>query len=259
MRQESDLQGREARRVSKPVPSPIGLRIQVFGSGRSGARTHKALAGSAVFETAAVVQHSACPSKRSPSGWRADRTPARLVTVAAAFQAGPLPLGQPSIELERFRTGTGNAAESGLLESHALRHASASNGARRACPVHSPRSLEPRTQAEYRPRDSNPDLHGLSVVPLPIGLGRHDPPSPRLASNQLPSAYEADALPDELQGHSAANHTSCRSKIRTCTYVSQSHASCRLDDPASSTRPAAGRVQYGRRDLNSHELTLTRV
>jgi hypothetical protein len=28
MRQESDLQGREAPRVSKPVPSPIGLRIQ---------------------------------------------------------------------------------------------------------------------------------------------------------------------------------------------------------------------------------------
>ena len=54
--------------------------------------------------------------------------------------------------------------------------------------------------------------------------------------------------------------TSCRSKIRTCTYVSQSHASCRLDDPASPRpipRPTASK--YGRRDLNSHELTLTRV
>jgi hypothetical protein len=49
----------------------------------------------------------------------------------------------------------------------------------------------------------------------------------------------------------------CRSKIRTCTYVIQSHASCRLDDPALS-RPSTGRVRYGRRDLNSHELVLTR-
>jgi len=154
MRQESDLQGREARRVSKPVPSPIGLRIQiqspqptttsraeVFDGGRSGARTHKALAGSAVFETAAVVQHSACPSmgscipERVASGSNARTAhhrgrcfPSRPLTSRAATHAflalsGRAPEG---------------AAESGLIESHALRHASGSNGARHACPVHSP-------------------------------------------------------------------------------------------------------------------------
>ncbi len=116
----------------------------------------------------------ALPRDPQADGERIERphgsSPWPLLSKQAPYLSGSHPSKH-----ERFRTGTGNAAESGLLESHALRHASASNGARRACPVHSPRSLEPRTQAEYRPRDSNPDLHGLSVVPLPIGLGRHDP------------------------------------------------------------------------------------
>ena len=71
MRQESDLQGREARRVSKPVPSPVGLRIRAEGAGLEPARALT----SAAFGTAAVVRHSACPSV---SGWRRTRTCPRL-------------------------------------------------------------------------------------------------------------------------------------------------------------------------------------
>ncbi len=61
---------------------------------------------------------------------------------AAGFQPGTLPLGQPSFQSAFL------PAEGGLFESHASQRASASNGARHACPVHPPRC---------RPRDSDPE------------------------------------------------------------------------------------------------------
>lgn len=83
--------------------------------------------------------------------------------------------------------------------------------------------------------------------------------SPRLASNQLPSVYETDALPDELQGQCCA----CQHNQRLPEQDSNLH----LRDPESRVLPIRRPgiipariwpVKYGRRDLNSHELVLTR-
>jgi hypothetical protein len=77
--------------------------------------------------------------------------PSRPLTSRAAIQEYLAPSGR----------APESAAESGLFESHALRHASASNGARRACPVHSPR-FKLRTVPGIRTLN----LHGLNVAPL---------------------------------------------------------------------------------------------
>ena len=81
----------------------------------------------------------------------------------AAFQAVPAPwLVHPP------------RAEGGALEAHGVTRASASNGARCACPVHLP----------YPPRDSNPDVILLRDAALPVGLEGHA--SDRPDSNRPP-------------------------------------------------------------------------
>ena len=210
MRQESDLQGREARRVSKPVPSPIGLRIQTQQPtpprpGREHRGKNDAARATPFFPRCRGVVTTRGRKEwgsdpQGPCGLGGFRNRCRRPTLGLPFHTGsPVPERMASgsnartarrrgrcfpsrpltsrAAIQEYLAPSGrapeSAAESGLFESHALRHASASNGARRACPVHSPRR-ELLSGAEYRPRDSNPDLHGLSVVPLPIGLGRHD-------------------------------------------------------------------------------------
>src|ERR1039458_2794647 len=62
IRQESDLQGREARRVSKPVPSPVGLRIQER-SGRD-SDPQGGFRRSPVFGTGAVSRSARSEERR---------------------------------------------------------------------------------------------------------------------------------------------------------------------------------------------------
>lgn len=103
-------------------------------------------------------------------------------------------------------------------------------------------------EATYARRDSNPQLPGSR--PGPSTQLRHErvemAQSPRLASNQLPSVYETDALPDELQGQRQQ--------------LPEQDSNLHLRDPESRVLPIRRPgIEYGRRDLNSHELTLTRV
>jgi hypothetical protein len=194
MRQESDLQGREARRVSKPVPSPIGLRIQIHlaeGVGLGPTRPLRARRFSKPLPSSDTrlalprensergnsesLKRMASGSNARTARHRGRCFPSRPLTSRAAIHASSSASANrgrrpPRIGLAPPGRTPEGTAESGLFESHALRHAPASNGARRACPVHSPLYCLPK----YRPRDSNPDLHGLSVVPLPVGPGRHD-------------------------------------------------------------------------------------
>src|SRR6185437_10384134 len=91
----------------------IQRQLRKEWSGRSGARTHKALAGSAVFETAAVVRHSACPSKGIANprelmadGERIERPHGSSPWPLLSKQAPYLSDSHPGI-LSAFRAGPG--------------------------------------------------------------------------------------------------------------------------------------------------------
>ena len=91
-------------------------------SGKSGSRTRKATFAARLFSGQVP----------SPIGWPFhERMTDDTITTASRqptrFQRVPARL-----------SGSSSMAEGGLLESHASQHASASNGARFACPVHLP-------------------------------------------------------------------------------------------------------------------------
>ena len=119
-------------------------------SGESGARTHKALPGSPVFETGAVVRHSACLSMADGAGLE----PAHGVSRDLRFPAGHLANSVSHPE-----------AESGLLESHAL-----ASTIRLATGPGAPVRF---TLHPYPSPDSNRDPRGLNPLALPIGLEGH--------------------------------------------------------------------------------------
>jgi hypothetical protein len=110
MRQESNLQGAKARRVSNPVPSPVGLRIHERRERESDSQG--TFQCSSDFESDAVANRLASPWRRTESSNLSACAPIRLPSGAGTL------------------TGSSSMAESGELESHAARRALVSSEAR---------------------------------------------------------------------------------------------------------------------------------
>ena len=155
-RQDADLQGREARPGSSRVPSPAGLRIHNrvtmidVNSMRISSRqsdNDQDGAEDGELESLWLPTHPASDRRPHPGGFilRAEGT--RIERVRDSRPGLRFPAGHLASR-STFLAANLPSAEGGLLESHASQRASASNGARHACPVHPP---------WCRPRDSDPE------------------------------------------------------------------------------------------------------